>query len=276
MYLGVDVGGTKTLVAALDENGVIVEKVKFPTSHVYKEFLQDLRDKSASLKTKDFVAGVAGITGPRTDRERGIGINFSNLPWRNVPIVQDFELIYNCPIAIENDAKLAALSEAMLLKDSFKKVLYITISTGIGIGWVVDGVIDTSVGDGGGRTILLEHQEKMTPWEDFAGGRAIVARYGKKAEDITDENTWLSICRDLAKGFIHLIAILQPEVIVIGGSVGAYFNKYGEILNTEIEKYKIPLVKLPVLVEAQRPEEAVVYGCYDLAKQIFPNAKTHK
>jgi glucokinase len=275
MYVGVDIGATKTLVAVLDEHGVIIEHTKFPTSPDYSVFLEDLRKTVTEFKAKNFAAGAAGITAPSFDREHGVGINFSNLPWRNASIQEDIEEICDCPIAVENDAKLAALSEAMLLKGSYKKVLYVTISTGIGIGLVVNGVIDTSIGDGGGRTILLEHDGKMTPWEDFAGGKAIVARYGKKAEDITDEATWKAICRDLAKGFIHLIALMQPEVIVIGGSVGTYFDRYGQLLQAEIEQYKIPLIKLPVLVEAQRPEEAVVYGCYDLAKQRFSHAKVH-
>lgn len=276
MYVGVDIGGTKTLVAVLDEHGVITEHSKFPTPHDYSEFLRDLSKVIAGLKAKEFAAGAVGIPAPSIDREHGVGINFSNLPWRNVPILQDTEDICHCPIAIENDAKLAALSEAMLLKGKYKKVLYVTISTGIGIGLVVDGIIDTSIGDGGGRTILLEHDGKIMPWEDFAGGRAIVARYGKKASEISDEATWKAICRDLAKGFIHLIALMQPEVIVIGGGVGTYFDRYGKLLQTEIENYQIPLIKLPVLVEAQRPEEAVVYGCYDLAKQTFPHAKVHQ
>ena len=275
MYVGVDIGGTKTLVAVLDEQGVIIERSKFPTSHDYATFLSDLSAALENFKTKNFVAGAAGITSPSFDREHGIGINFSNLPWRNASVRQDIEEICHCPIAVENDAKLAGLSEAMLLKDSYTKVLYVTVSTGIGIALVVNGVIDTSIGDGGGRTIMLEHDGKMTPWEDFAGGRAIVARYGKKAEEITDEATWKAICVDLAKGFIHLIALIQPEVIVIGGSVGTYFDRYGDLLKTEIEKYQIPLIKLPDFIEAKRPDEAVVYGCYDLAKQTFSHAKTH-
>jgi predicted NBD/HSP70 family sugar kinase len=275
MYIGVDVGGTKVLVTVLNEHGVITERKKIPTNRDYALFLKDVQATLADFKVKDFAAGAVGIPVTTFDRGHGIGINFSNLPWRNVPIQQDLEKILNCPVAIENDAKLAALSEAMMIKDNYKKVLYVTISTGIGIGLVVNGVIDTAVGDGGGRTILLEHEGKIMPWEDFAGGRAIVARYGKKAEDITDEVIWKAISKDLAKGFIHLIAILQPEIIVIGGSVGTYFSRYGELLKAEIKKYEIPLIKLPALVEAQRPEEAVVYGCYDLAKQTFGHAKAH-
>jgi predicted NBD/HSP70 family sugar kinase len=171
---------------------------------------------------------------------------------------------------VENDAKLAALSESRLLKDKYSVVLYITVSTGIGIGLVVDGKIDTNVGDGGGRALLLEHKGKMMSWEDFASGRAIVERYGKKAADITDEGTWRAIARDLAKGFIQLIAMLEPEVIVIGGSVGVYFDKYGKLLTEEIKKYHVPLLSMPVIKQAGRPEEAVVYGCYDLASQGYP------
>jgi glucokinase len=65
----------------------------------------------------------------------------------------------------------------------------------------------------------------------------------------------------------------QPEVIVIGGSVGSYFDRYGSLLAEEIRKYEMPLVKLPRLLQAQRPEQAVVYGCYDLAKQLYGHGK---
>ena len=274
MYLGVDVGGTKTLVAVLNGHGVIQERTKFPTPKNYDNFLLELRHALANFKTHDFKAGAVGMPVTVFDREHGRGINFSNLPWRNVSMQADVERIANCPILVENDTKLAALSEAMLLKDKYQSVMYVTVSTGIGYALIVDGRIDLNFGDGGGRTMMLEYKGKMTPWEDFAGGRAIVARYGKEATDIKDEATWKAISRDLAKGFIHLIAVMQPQVIVIGGGVGRYFESFGKLLAAEIKKYEIPLVTLPKLVQAQRPQEAVVYGCYDLAKQTYQPEKT--
>ena len=274
MYVGVDVGGTKVLVAVLDDDGVIIERNKFPTPKEYAVFLKDLQKIADQFNTKEFNGGAIGITGA-VDRDRGIAIKSGNLFWHNSPICADLEQIFNCPMAIENDAKIAALSEAMLLKDTYKKVLYVTISTGIGVGLVVNGVIDTSIADPGGKSILVEHDNKMVSWEEIASGRSIVDRYGKRAVDITDETTWQTISHDMAKGFINLIAILEPEVIVIGGSVGTYFSRYGKLLQASIEQYKIPLIKLPVLIQAQRPEEAVVYGCYDLAKQTFQHAKVN-
>lgn len=274
MYVGVDIGGTKTLVAVLDEHGVIVDEQRFETDKNYTDFLEDIKKAITKLKTQEFAGGAAGVPGS-LNRELGTAIKLGNLPWQNVPIQKDLEDIFKCPIAIENDAKLGALSEAMLLKDQYNKVLYITISTGIGIGLVVHGLIDANLGDAGGKTIMLEHDGKIVDWEEFASGRAIVARYGKRAEDITDPEVWKMIASDLAKGFIHLVAIIEPEVIVIGGGVGTYFERYGDFLKDDIQRYKMPVVKLPEFIKAQRPEQAVVYGCYDLAKQKFPHAYTH-
>ncbi|NCS83274.1 ROK family protein, partial [Candidatus Saccharibacteria bacterium] len=58
------------------------------------------------------------------------------------------------------------------------------------------------------------------------------------------------------------IPVLQPDVIIIGGSIGTYFERYDSDL-TAILKDKLPdHIGLPRLVQAQHPEEAVIYGCY--------------
>jgi predicted NBD/HSP70 family sugar kinase len=269
MYVGVDIGGTKTLAAVLTNEGVIVERNKFPTPKNYDEFLVQLRAAIEGFEHHDYKAG--GLAMPVTvfDRERGVGVSFGNLPWKNVPIHTDVEKIFNCPLAVENDAKLGALSEAMLLKAKYKKVLYVTVSTGIGTAFVANGEIDHNFGDAGGKSMLFEHAGKVVPWESFASGHAIVERYGKFAEEIHDKETWQKVVRDLSLGFIEMIAEMQPDVIVIGGSVGTYFDRYGDLLHAELKKYDLPLVKIPPIVGAQRAEEAVVYGCYDYAKQVF-------
>lgn len=271
MYIGIDTGGTKTLLAVLNDDGIITEEIKFATPDDYQEYLKQLSQKAKLIKTQDFKAGGLAIPATIIDRQSGIGKKYGNLAWLETPILRDVEKIFNCPFVLENDAKLAALSEAMLLKDSFQRVLYVTVSTGIGYGLVVNGKIDPNIGDGGGRTMLLENNGRLMPWEDFASGRAIVEKYGKKAEDIHDNTIWQKISADLAKGFIELIAICEPEVIVVGGGVGNYFERFETYLTKYIKDDSIPLIDMPVLMKAQRPDQAVVYGCYDLAKQVYGN-----
>jgi predicted NBD/HSP70 family sugar kinase len=268
MYLGVDIGGTKTLVATLTNDGVITEKTKFPTPQDYEEFLEELAVAVDSFTTKDFLAAGLGMPVTNFDRAERVGVSYGNLAWKDVPVQADFERIVSCPTVVENDAKLAGLSEAMLLK-KYAKVLYITVSTGIGYGLINNQVIDTSIGDGGGAVLLLEYKGKLATWESFASGHAIVQRFGKRAEDIHDEATWKRICHDLVPGFMELIAITEADVIVVGGSVGTYFERYHEFLKDDLAKFETPLLKIPPLLAAKRPEEAVIYGCYDLAKQTY-------
>lgn len=267
MYVGVDIGGSKTLIAVLNDDGVIVEQIKFPTPENYDAFLNAVDKAISDFSSKEFQA--AGIAIPGIiNRLEGVGTDFGNLSWHNVPVQADFEKLLSCPVVVENDANLAALSEAMLLKQ-YEKVLYITISTGIGTGVAVKQAIDPVLADSEGGQMALEYKGKIVSWEDFASGRAIVERYGKQAKDIDDPAIWQRIAHDWALGFIELIALIQPDVIVIGGSVGTHFDKYSKPLQEALDVYHNPMVPIPPIRQAARPELAVMYGCYDLARSKY-------
>jgi predicted NBD/HSP70 family sugar kinase len=61
----------------------------------------------------------------------------------------------------------------------------------------------------------------------------------------------------------------EPDIIIVGGGVGTYLDSYIEPLTRELKRYENPLLKIPPIREAQRPETAVVYGAYDLARTIY-------
>lgn len=268
MYLTVDIGGTKTLLAAFDGHGKLTAKHKFPTPKKYDDFLDELRKTLPELGERDFRAAAVAVPG-RLDREHGRLIALGNLGWKNEFVEADIEKIVACPTVIENDAKLAGLSEAHVVINEFKRTLYLTFSTGIGVALIVNGVIDTKIGDRGGDSIMLEHKGRMMAWEDFASGHAIVKKYGKRASEIDDKATWRAIVRDMATGIIDLIAILEPEVIIIGGGMGANFVKFGSLLRERLKTFETPMMKIPPLRPAARAEEAVVYGAYELAKARY-------
>lgn len=269
MYLCIDIGGTKTLVARVTNEGVIDQSIKFPTPETYEEFLTILSEKVAALDTRDFRAGTVAAPGT-IDRKTGVVRQMGNRQtWQNLRLLSDIEKIAQCPMRIENDAKLGGLSESMLLKDRYSRVLYITISTGIGLGLIVDQYIDPNIGDGGGRSLLLEHNGKLTPWEDFGSGSAIVRKYGKMASEIDDPAIWADIVRTFTPGLIELVAVLNPEVIVIGGGAGHYLPKFHDLLLADMRQYETPALQVPPILAAARPDEAVIYGCYDYARQQY-------
>lgn len=265
MYIAVDIGGTKTLLATFDQDGKIAETVKFETDQDYRIFLEDLQIHLGELTTERAAKVAVAIPG-KVDRSSGVGLDFGNLPWTDVTVQKDFQQIFGCPVLVENDANLAGLSEAHLIKDEFNKVLYITISTGIGTGIITSGIIDPDFADSEGGQMPLEHNGKFEAWESFASGSAIVERYGKRAADITDESVWREIVHSFAGGILDLLATIQPEVVVIGGGVGSHFDRFGALLVEELKRFETPLVPIPPIREAQHAEEAVIYGCYELLR----------
>jgi glucokinase len=273
MYLAIDIGGTKTLVACVDADGTIREQLRFLTPANYRLFIRQLAKNVADLSTQTFKSAGVALPG-KLDREHGIGIACGNLPWHNVPIASDVERIAHCPVYVENDANLAGLSEAYLLRHDFSRVLYVTISTGIGTGIIVDQQIDPDFEDSEGGHIVLEHNGRRQIWEKFASGSAIVRRYGKRAQDITDAKTWHMIARDIATGLTDLSAVIQPEVIVLGGGVSNYYDRFGGYLEAEMARYNTPLTRMPEIRQAQQPEEAVIYGCYLFAKEKHARSRS--
>lgn len=266
MYAAIDIGGTKTLVAVFDKDKNITEQHKFPTNPDYELFKIDLAKTVAELSTSDFLRAVVAVPG-MVDRKHGVGLHFGNLPWQHVHIQKDVEQIFGCPVLIENDANLAGLGEAVELENPKQEVLYITVSTGIGGGFVTNGKIDPKFEDAEIGHMKLEYQGQLQEWEHFASGSAIYKKYGKKASEIDDPQAWYVISRNLALGLINVIATMTPDIIIIGGGVGSHFEKFEARLKENLKIYETPLLNMPEIVKAKHPEEAVLFGCYEFAKQ---------
>lgn len=256
------------MLASFSSEGTVSEQLRFATPETYELFLKVFGENYKKLQDDNFRAAAVAVPG-RLNRKLGKALGYGTLPWKPAPIMVDLEKILNCPVMIENDAKLAGLSEAILIKNEFKVVLYVTIGTGIGTGIIVNGVIDPSFANSEGGQIWLDHNGERMQWEDFASGKAIVERFGKRASDIHDEKTWKIIAKDIASGLIDLIVTVQPDVIVLGGGVDTNYYDYISLLKDELKKYQTPLAPIPPIRKAKRPEGAVIYGCYEIAKAKY-------
>ena len=268
MYLAIDVGGTKTLFAVFSKSGEKLSDQRIPTPKLYEDFIKSAENIIKNeLAQYTFSACCCALPG-RLDREKGIGIRFGNLTWQKVPVRDDLNnLLGDIPVYIENDAKLGGLSEALLVHEWYKKVLYLTIGTGLGGSFIVNGVLEKEFLDMEPGNMMIEYDGKLQGWEDVVSGHAIKLRYGKKASEISDDKIWKEYVKGLALGINELSANFTPDVIIIGGGVGAHFEKFQTFLEEELKKINNPIVPLPTLLKARRPEEAVIYGCYQYIKQ---------
>lgn len=276
MYVGIDIGGTKTLVATLSDDGQIIDSRRFPSDKDYQQFLRNLDKGVHELQLDEKFYCCVGIPG-HIDREAGVAHALGNLPWHEVPIRDDIsKLIGGQPVLIENDARLAGLSEAQLIKDTYRDVLFLTISTGIGGAFIQNGYIARALQDTEMGKMPLMYNGEYINWEEFAGGRAVVKRFNKQAHEIANPEEWQGIGENLAPGMAAVCSVLQPEVIVLGGSVGKYADHYSGVIMDFLAGNLHPVVRQPrAILPAQHSDQAVIYGCYVLAQQTFGGSSAH-
>ena len=261
MIVAVDTGGTKTLIAGYDEAGTITSEFKFPTPQNKAEYIQVLTTHLTALFDPTKVdAIVVAIPGTIKD---GIAVWCNNLKWRNFNVADELKgVLGGAPLFIENDANLAGLAETRQYTPMPISSLYVTISTGIGSGITTNGKIDPGLRYSEAGRALIEFDGSVREWETFASGKAIYNTYGKYARDITSKRVWHQIAHRISRGFLAVIPILQPDLIIIGGSIGTYFKQYQADLKGILKESLPDHIPLPKIVQAKHPEQAVIYGCY--------------
>lgn len=261
MLVAIDTGGTKTLIAGFTRDGRIEKTLRFSTPARVEDYTSLLRttlQKHFGDQAVDAV--VLGLPGIVKD---GVAVWCSSLGWANFDAKKALgSTLGSTPFFVENDANLAGLAETRALDPVPFSSLYVTISTGIGTGIMTDGLINPGLRYSEGGHALVEFEGTVRQWESFASGKAIHEAYGKFARDITSKRSWQQIADRISRGFFAMIPIIQPEIIIIGGSIGTYFTRYDSYLEDLLREKLPPHIPCPPLVQARHPEEAVIYGCY--------------
>ncbi len=273
MYLGIDIGGTKTRVACLSDDGVIEDVTDFPTDQDFSVFVPNLIEV-VKTSLADRAPATIGVGAPGTiSRTEGKIISCGNLAWESADLKTPLVEAFSVPVVIDNDANVGAIGEsAMGAGKDFDSVLYVTLSTGIGTGVTYQNQVpEVLVNCEGGQT-LVNHDGELKIWEQIASGKAFTERNGAPGSDVEDPNVWNDYADLLAPGFYNLCRVIEPNVIIVGGGMGANFAKFEAHLTASFKSYFMPHRKPPAIVMAHDAENAVIYGCYVEAKRALPDA----
>ncbi len=148
VHLGIDVGGTKTVVAVARPDGQILAESRLVdwASGSWQKDVETLEEHARVLLRGTGVdprrlhalgLSVPGPLNPLT----GIVIHAPNLPgWSDVPLVESFYNAFRVQVLLENDANAAALAEWRFgAGEGTRSLIYLTLSTGFGAGLVLDG-----------------------------------------------------------------------------------------------------------------------------------------
>jgi glucokinase len=284
--VGVDIGGTK-IAASLVNNAGEITGVHRTAMICDSGAAAGLNAVCAAIdaalhtaKTKNIYAIGVCAPGP-LDPHTGIVINPPNLPcWRSFPLAKEISKRYQLPVKIENDANAAALAEVLWgAAKNLSKVFYLSIGTGIGTGFILDGKIYNgrtgAAPEGGhvsidyrgplcacgkrgcvealvaGPAIAKRAQEKLqsphaadSQLAKLAGGKisavtSELVAQARLAGDPLAKEVLLETIELLAVALGNAIDLLEPDIIVIGGGVAAVFLPFFDHLRQRIPRWAI-------------------------------------
>lgn len=287
--IGVDIGGTNIRLAVVDENGEIVAVNKQRTKKMSSP--SDLVDQICELyelveASKYNVVGMGvGVPGP-VQQKTGYVYVLSNIGLKDFNLKEMLEERLNIKVVVGNDAKVAALAEGRLGAGKGTHVMqYVTISTGVGGGLVIDGNLYYSTHGFSqeiGNMNLFKNGRQPNPsmnpgcLEGNCSGTALVSIAKERGLDVIHAGEFFyeaskgnEIATQLRKEWIENLAfslgsianILEPDVFVLGGGVMQSSEYFLEDLKKELDKNLFEYMKGKIRIEkAHFDQDAGIIG----------------
>ncbi len=292
--LAIDIGGTKIAsgIVEFEKDGYKIydyQKIKTPKNK--KEVIQKLIELVVYYEKNSGFDKVGVATLGRIDRKRGIVIRAANIKgWENVNLKKIIKEATGKNTEIDNDVKCFALAENKFGKSKkYQDAVYLAVGTGIGGAIKVGGKLyrgaNNIAGEFGHMTIASGGKKcgcgNRGCWQQYVSGKAIEKMYfefygkKKKAKDIAsdsikgikrDKKVIKKVASYLAIGFVNIINTINPEIIVIGGSV----VKQKEILDLavkEVRKKALIPGKKTKIARSDLGDEATLIGAAMLGEK---------
>lgn len=287
--IGVDLGGTNIRLAVVSEKGEIVAVNKQRTKKMTcpNDLVDQIVELYESVNASQYnVVGMGvGVPGP-VQQKTGFVHVLSNIGLKEFNLKELLEERLNIKVVVGNDAKVAALAEARLGAGKDKHVVqYITISTGVGGGLVIDGNLYYSTNGFSqeiGNMNLIRNGRQPNPsmnpgcLEGHCSGTALVNIAKERGLDVIHageffveankgnevalelKNEWLN---NLANALGSLANILEPDIFVLGGGVMQSSEYFLDELIVRFNKYVFPQMEGKIKIEkAHFDQDAGIIG----------------
>ncbi|HEV8013474.1 MAG TPA: ROK family protein [Pontimonas sp.] len=292
--LGVDIGGTKIAGARVTPLGEVVTHASRPTTPDNPERILDaVVEICEELGSSDALPTVGVAVAAFLDRDRETLLFSPNIAWQNFPLKAEVEKRLGVPVVLENDANAAGWGEFRFgAARDVQSMIMLTIGTGVGGALVDDGRL--LVGGFGMAAelghIIIEPGGRLCGCgnygclEQYASGTALMRDARERLDDesltqaaVTDLlregnahalEALDGVARAMGRGIASLVAVTDPELIVIGGGVASA----GDLLLNPIRESFLDTygagARRPVtsIVAATMGNTAGVVGAADLAR----------
>lgn len=261
LLVGLDIGGTKIMVASADREGNILRRERADTSASFDLDLENINRMINEVAAGEKILGIGAAIGGPLDWQQGIVSPLHQPAWRNVPLKAIMEAKWNCPFHVDVDTNVAALGEYRWGGLSAARFLYLTLSTGMGGGFLANGEIyrgqDGAHPEVGHQSIHFRSSNPSAVQcecglpdclEALISGNGIRRIYGKPAEKLNRED-WEEVAYNFGQGLRNMAALYAPEVIRVGGGVAvgggeAFINAARKVMEEHLRLVPAPQVQL--------------------------------
>ena len=235
MRIGIDLGGTKIELVALDDAGREILRQRVPTPQGDYEAtvraVSDLVLEIESLSKKSATVGI-GIPGALS-RVTGLVKNANSTCLIGHDLKGDLEKLLGREVRIANDANCFALSEAVDGAGKGAKVVFgVILGTGVGAGIVANGEVlvgrNAIAGEWGHNPLPLPRKEDLPLPDCYCGRKGCIEAYlsGPALQRDPDMGRYEE---RLARALAGVINILDPDVIVLGGGISSIQRLYANV-----------------------------------------------
>ncbi len=279
VYIGLDIGGTKFMVGAADSNGVMLRRTRADTPLAVEEGIALLHRMIADVAQDAPIDAIGAAIGGPIDVGTGVVSPLHQPQWRDVPLKALMEARWNCPFWVDVDTNVAALGEYAHGTAGVSRLLYITLSTGMGGGFVIDGQIYRGAGGAHpeighqGVAYRCRYPERIACecgggdcLEALVSGNGIRRVYRKPAEQLSEEE-WAEVAYNLSQGLRNLATIYCPDLIVLGGGVAVGGGERLLPKAHTLMAAHLRLVPLPMLRLSTLGYDTALHGAITLAQQ---------
>jgi fructokinase len=256
--IGIDLGGTKIEIAAVDPRGNFCERRRIPTPSGYDETLAAMVALVGEMESKigaraSVGIGIPGAISPAT----GLVKNANSNPLNGHALDQDISRRLRRDVRVENDANCLTLSEAVDGAAAGARVVFgVILGTGCGGGLVVDGKVIAGrhriTGEWGHTPLPWPQADEWPGQKCWCGALGCLETYvsgpglaedcdGPGARDATnivaraaggERAARAALARHadrLARGLAVVVTLLDPDVIVLGGGLSNMAHLYDEV-----------------------------------------------
>jgi glucokinase len=275
--LCIDIGGTKIIFAIIDRSGHIIKSKRIDTPKSKDFFLKALSDNIKEYL--EFSNGIINVSIAGRVDNSGKVIFSPNLPISGFNFLR-FMKGFSNKVTIENDGNCFGIYQ--LYTGSLKKYksgLVIVWGTGIGSSIIYHGKIYKGGGLASESGHIVYDYNTGKDIEDAIGGKSIKRIYGvngfdlhKLAEkgDKKSLKAFNEIGREFGLYLSSMILILDPEIIIIGGSFANSWKFMKESVYSAIKNRKI---RRKITVKISRGKFYVIRGCYFIDEYENSNNK---